>query len=212
MKILTLGDSFTYGDELSDRNSAWPNILSKYLNCEVSNQGLSGIGNSRIVRNCIELCNEYDLIIIAWSHFARIEFADQNGIYDIWPGTQLAQFDNRLNYRKDIIKYVTEHHDDVYLYRQYLINIILLQNYLKTKNKKYIMLDAFGNHQNIGRFKNIDLIDQIDTKVFLGWPLHSMMEWTYDCPKGPKGHFLEQGHKQVADKIYEYIRYLGWIS
>jgi hypothetical protein len=38
------------------------------------------------------------------------------------------------------------------------------------------------------------------------------MEWTYGTPRGPRGHFLEQGHEIVADKIYEYIRHLGWIS
>jgi hypothetical protein len=39
-----------------------------------------------------------------------------------------------------------------------------------------------------------------------------MMEWTYRTPQGPGGHFLEQGHAIVADKIYEHIRNLSWIS
>jgi hypothetical protein len=39
-----------------------------------------------------------------------------------------------------------------------------------------------------------------------------MMEWTYETPQGPGGHFLEQGHVIVADKINEYIRHLGWVS
>jgi hypothetical protein len=38
-----------------------------------------------------------------------------------------------------------------------------------------------------------------------------MMDWTYNTPKGPGGHFLEEGHAIVADKIYEHIRSLGWI-
>jgi hypothetical protein len=38
-----------------------------------------------------------------------------------------------------------------------------------------------------------------------------MMEWTYGSPQGPMGHFLEEGHAIVADKIYEHIRHLGWL-
>lgn len=29
------------------------------------------------------------------------------------------------------------------------------------------------------------------------------VEWAYDTPHGPGGHPLEQGHKQIAEKIYE---------
>jgi hypothetical protein len=76
------------------------------------------------------------------------------------------------------------------------------------------MLDTFGNHQANERtaVTNQDLLDQIDPTYYVGWPNQSMMEWTYGTPRGPRGHFLEQGHEIVADKIYEYIRHLGWIS
>jgi hypothetical protein len=76
------------------------------------------------------------------------------------------------------------------------------------------MLDAFGNNKVRNKFKgkNQDLLDQIDTRRYLGWPNESMMEWTFRTPQGPRGHFLEDGHRIVADKIYEYIRHLGWIS
>jgi hypothetical protein len=39
-----------------------------------------------------------------------------------------------------------------------------------------------------------------------------MMEWTYKTPQGPAGHFLEEGHQKVAEKINEYIRNIGWVS
>jgi hypothetical protein len=56
------------------------------------------------------------------------------------------------------------------------------------------------------------LVNQIDSIYYLGWPNETMMEWTYGCSKGPGDHFLEQGHEVVANKIYEHIRHLGWIS
>ena len=86
MKLLTVGDSFTYGEELVDKQMAWPFRLADKLNCEVTNLAKPGGGNSRMVRYVIENVNSFDLVIIAWSHFARIELADENGFYDLWPG------------------------------------------------------------------------------------------------------------------------------
>ena len=75
------------------------------------------------------------------------------------------------------------------------------------------MLDTFGNHQTNQRTlnSNKDLLNQIDPLYYIGWPEKSMMEWTYGCAKGLYGHFLDEGHKRVADKVYEHIRNLGWL-
>jgi hypothetical protein len=207
MRLLTVGDSFTYGEELSDVSNSWPNVLSEMNGYELTNLAKSGTGNTSIVRNCIQHMDQYDIVIIAWSHFARIEFADEYGIYDTWPGHRGIIFNGNLEFRKKILTYITDYYDDNYLYNQYLINIILLQNYLKSNNKKYIMLDSFSKN----KIDN-DLIKQIDKELFLGWPNETMMEWTYGCAQGPGGHFLEDGHRKVAEKINEHIRHLGWVS
>jgi hypothetical protein len=212
MKLLTVGDSFTYGEELNDRNLAWPNLIASQIKYNLTNLAEPGSGNTRIVRNLIEHIENYDMVIVAWSHFARMEFADDYGIYDTWPGHTGILFKDSLSYRTKLLEYIGRHHNDSYLYRQYLINVILVQNYLKANNKKFIMLDAFGNNRTVGRNLNRDLTDQIDKELFLGWPNKSMMEWTHGVANGPNGHFLEDGHKIVADKIYEYIRHLGWVS
>jgi len=218
MKILTVGDSFTYGDELSDRTVAWPYLLAKKLEHEVINLGRPGIGNTNIVRTVIEHSDQADIIIVAWSHFARIEVADENGVYDIWPGNAGNLFSGNLAYRYELLTYINKHHDDVYLFSQMLTNIILLQSYLTQCNKKYLMLDSFNENynQNLPRKKLKQLanylVDKVNAEYYLGWPNESMMEWTYGCAKGPGGHFLEDGHKIVADKIYEHIRHLSWVS
>jgi hypothetical protein len=84
---------------------------------------------------------------------------------------------------------------------------VLTQHYLKLHNKKYVMLDAFGNHEDPGRTDsaNQDLISKIDTTYFLGWPDETMQEWTEHLPKGPGTHFLGQGHLEVAKKLFEFI-------
>lgn len=213
MKLLTVGDSFTYGEELSDLNLAWPQQLANKIGFELTNWARRSSGNTRMVRNVTMHSKHFDLIIIPWSHFARIEFADEIGSYDLWPGCQASQHSKSAPWREEAINYITKHHSDSYLYRKYLIDIVLLQTFLKSNNKNYVMLDTFGNNAIRNQFKekNQDIIDQIDTKRYLGWPNESMMEWTFGVQQGPRGHFLEDGHKKVADKVYEYIRYLGWV-
>lgn len=213
MRLLTVGDSFTYGDELSNRAAAWPNLLAEMLGYELTNLAKPGGGNTNIVRQCVDQSNNHDMIIVAWSHFARIEFADEFGVYDTWPGHRGIAFTNEVKFRKTLMEYITNYYNDDYLHNQQLINIILLQNYLKINNKKYIMLDAFNNRAIIkGKINNNKLINQIDKEFYLGWPYQSMMEWTYGCEQGAGGHFLEDGHQRVAEKINEHIRHLGWVS
>jgi lysophospholipase L1-like esterase len=213
MKILTVGDSFTYGDELTDIKQAWPYVLQNKLSCELTNLGKSSTGNTSMIRNVVEHAADYDLIIIAWSHYARIEFADNYGVYDTWPGHSGVMFNGPISYRADLLNYINRYHDDNYLYRQYLINILLIQHFIQQQNKQYLMLDSFGN--NFGDFKTdaqiMQLLNQVDHRYYIGWLKDNMTDWTYATPRGPGGHFLEAGHQVVADKIYEHIRSLGWI-
>jgi hypothetical protein len=214
MKLLTVGDSFTYGEELAELTSAWPNLLANKLNYELTNLARPGSGNTRMVRHCVEQINNYDLVVIAWSHFARIEMADEHGFYDLWPGSSTLPHKAYSPWRSEMIDYFSRHHDDDYLYRQYLLNIILLQNFLKANNKHYIMLDSFGNHQANERTAdtNRDLLNQIDNTYYIGWPIESMMEWTYGCELGKHGHFLDQGHVRIAEKIYSQMEKLSWVN
>jgi hypothetical protein len=214
MRVLTVGDSFTYGDELVDIKQAWPYVLQNKLSCELTNLGKSSTGNTSMVRNVVENLADYDLVIIAWSHYARIEFGDEQGIYDTWPGHRGVMFTDNTTHRTELLNYLTKHHSDNYLYRQYLINILLVQHFIQQQNKKYLMLDSFGNNFNEFRrdTKITQLINQVDNRYYIGWLKDNMTDWTYTTPKGPNGHFLEEGHAKVADKIYEYIRHLGWVS
>jgi hypothetical protein len=209
MKLLTVGDSFTFGQELSDVTDnvtsskfAWPELLAGQLGWQVNNLAKPGSGNTRMIRTIVNEIDNYDVFIIAWTHWARIEFADANGIFDIWPGCSTLPYKQCIPHRKIAIDYITKYHNDDYLIGQHLLNIGLLETYLKAHNKKHIMLSAFGPPIETNKtFTN-----------YLGWPQETMMAWTYGTPQGPNGHFLEQGHKIVADKINEYIRHLGWVS
>ena len=219
-KILTIGDSFTYGYELDNLDNAWPYVLARQLQSNVVNKGANSSGNIKMVRSLIEeTISDYDLVIIAWSGFDRIELADEYGIWETWPGARSEnhnnyRIQNHTEFRKILIDYVNCYHNDNYLYRQqYLSQVILAQNYLKYHKKNYIMLDTIINHKFPGRLSdaNKDLINQIDTDFFLGWPSESMEEWTKDVPLGPGKHFLEQGHKIVASKVYDFLKSLKYV-
>jgi hypothetical protein len=214
-RLLTVGDSFTYGDELDNpADTAWPALVAAALDSTLTNLGKPGRGNTHMVRTVVEESNNFDAVIVAWSHSDRIEIADEYDIFDTWPGRINVPFKHQYPWRANVTDYYSRHHNDDYLYRQYLLNIVLVQSYLKLNNKPYLMFDVFGNHQDLRRTdeRNNDLIKQIDTQYFIGWPDEAMVDWMGDCLKGPRGHPLELGHQQTAEHINEYIRNISWLS
>jgi len=206
-KLLTIGDSFTAGKELPSQILAWPVLLANKLGWSVTNLGESASCNQKMMRKLVSTpIEQYDLIVILWSHFDRFEIADDVGIFDAWPGGNRTFFRNEAPWRPIIIDYWNRHYNDDYAYRQYLMNVILAQSYIKSHGKKYIMADAFGNHENPGRHAEInqDLLGQIDSYNFLGWPNKSTFEWVGSAPRGSGGHYLEEGHEIVAEKFYQH--------
>jgi len=212
-KLLAIGDSFTYGDELvKPQRDAWPHLLGKMIGYKVTNLGRRGSSNTPMVRDVVTHALDYDIIIIAWSQWTRFELADDDGFYDSWPAFDTNRTDIFPSHRRTAIEYFNRHHSDEYLYGQHLLNVVLLQNYLKQNSKNYLMVDAF-NLVPIGTIpSNQNLLSQINKEFYLGWPKTTLMDWAKDCPRGPGGHFLELGHQRVAEKFNEYIRNLGWVS
>jgi hypothetical protein len=67
------------------------------------------------------------------------------------------------------------------------------------------MCNVFDNQHRFGKYykDNQGYYELIDHTKFVGWPNDGMVEWAHDSPRGPGGHPLEQGHKLIAEKIYE---------
>jgi hypothetical protein len=216
--ILTVGDSFTFGEELADRNQAYPHLLAQRMGATVTNLAKPGSGNKRMVRSVIEHLSQghpVDLVIIGWSSAGRMEFADQDGFYDIWPGYSGNMFlRDGQTWRRELLEYVNRHHNAEYLYRQYLLDVVLVQSYLKQQGTHYVMLNTVFNEYYHRSYYDAmpELTTQIDPDHYLGWPTQGMCEWTMGCPVGPNGHFLQAGHQRVADKLYEHIGNRGWLS
>lgn len=216
--ILTVGDSFTYGEELNDLHQAWPYQLAKLLNANVTNLGSPAASNDKILRITLDNLfrqNNIDLVIIGWTSPGRLEFYDELGSFDIWPGYSGNAFKkDNLYWRDEILDYINKYHNSSFLHLRFLQQIILLQKYLDASNIKYLMVNVLQNEY----YKKIyfdgiqDYYNQINVKHFLDFNNAGMIEWTHGCKQGPNGHFLEDGHIIVANKINEYIRNLGWVS
>jgi hypothetical protein len=216
--ILAVGDSFTYGEELENRDNAYPYYLAKGLKADVVNLGQPGGGNRQMIRKVIDYVlsgDPLDLVIIGWTSPGRMEFADATGIFDIWPGYSgdLFRRENQT-WRLELLGYINKYHDPKYIYTSFLHDVIMMQSFLKERGIKYLMLRVVGNEYYHNAYYNDDaeLPKQIDSKYFIGWPNEGMAEWTNSCKRGPRGHFLEEGHRKVTAKIYEHIRHLGWLS
>lgn len=214
--IYAIGDSFTYGSELADQKSAWPSVLSGMIGEPIINKGRPGSGNTRIVKRAIDvILGDADMVLLGWTNPNRLEFAnDQSGeIWDAWPGRELRNV-TTADHRASLVKYLTLHDTPEYYYRQWLRQIILIQNLCKANRVKCLMFSACVVAEFNKRYamQNMDLVQHIDTDLYAGWPNFGAQEWTYGLPNGPGGHPLELGHQRIAEKINEHIRYLGWIS
>jgi len=208
--IHTIGDSFTYGDELPSRDLAWPILLAKKINKQVINLGKSASGNHRMVKRAIDAAiDSSEIIIIGWSDCNRQEFADDIGIYDLWAGRNFRAVQlNDPTHRINIIKYMTAYDTPEYYYTNWLRQIILVQNLCKSHGIPCVMFIACGANESHKLYykKQEKLINAIDHSVFVDNMFTSVAEWTYGTPHGPNGHPLEAGHEIIAEKIYEHIR------
>jgi len=214
--IYAIGDSFTYGDELESQDQAWPSLLGSILDNPITNWGRPATGNNRMVKRAIDaVLNQAEAVIIGWSDCNRQEFADDIGVYDIWAGRNSRAFQlEDPTHRINMIKYMTAYDIPEYYYADWLRKIILVQSLCKLHKIPCVMFIACGAHASHNQYHNKfqNLVDAIDTSMFVDGMFNSVAEWCYGLPYGPNGHPLEAGHQLIANKINEHIRNLGWLS
>ena len=81
--LLTVGDSFTFGDQVSDHET-WPAALERRLQSPVINGGVFGYGVDQIYLRADELCERYRPHVLIFSFFpddvSRCEFSTRYGL------------------------------------------------------------------------------------------------------------------------------------
>lgn len=201
--ILTLGDSFTWGDELADRAAtAWPNIIGRLYNHSVLNLATPGASNDRIVRLAVEqtIKQRYDLVIVAW--------ADQNRS-EVWSEVdqQIKCINSHTTFLPWIQDYYRYSYNDEYNVEKKSLQLLLLQQHFKQINQPYLFTNVSGRHLNYRQYydKFGYIWKQYDLDCFMGWYDGGLVEWAHDCPRGPNGHPLELGHERIAEAVAKYI-------
>ena len=71
LRILTVGDSFTFGDQVSDQ-STWPSCIEKELKIKTDNGGYGGYSAGQSVRKAILESKKRKYSHVIWSIFSRL--------------------------------------------------------------------------------------------------------------------------------------------
>ena len=97
MKILTIGDSWTYGTDSSDpATKSWPAQMANKYNLEVINLARGGNSNQRAIRIGLEeICRDsyYDYIIWPLAPGSRTEILKSGKWHQMWPRSNSSQLD-----------------------------------------------------------------------------------------------------------------------
>jgi hypothetical protein len=239
------GCSFTYGDELRHpETQAWPTLLAKSLGCGHHNDAISGGTNDRTVYKTFQNLDSHDCFFIAWTNYIR--FTEYNPVdnfeinfnpYLILDASLHSSDDLKKRYwkYKDYGEMYYKHwYNELYEFKKWLQQIIMLQSVFDRQNKKYIMLNTMSNNlaqwlepdtqkfisgmQNLLLFfdavddeqlfdeqKQIQkLAGMIDKSRFVKWNQWCISDLKETHACGPGGHLLESGHEAVAKTVLEH--------
>ena len=221
--MLFSGCSFTYGDELENREKE---RFSSYFDSH--NIGQCGICNDAIVRNTISEIeanpNKYDTIVVQFTLHTRTEVPLQDGYLPIIPqnlklkaregSTRIKRWQfAKAIYTNDLwTKYIGKEN----MYK----NIFFMQSYLRMKGLKYVFLSNDGRdadtdscwrdmvdspiidmHDLIGcKSDNPEYYSNDETKE-LFWSLFAKSNVPSSHSRG--GHPNSLGHRIIASAIKE---------
>jgi len=234
MNLYFNGCSHTHGDELPDPSTqAWPAIVAQELGCTFLNDSCSGGTNDRIMYRTIKNIDQFDKFYIAWTYISRFTRyrADNNHevnfnshlTHNLYSNTEEFQLYGLLHYKN--------WYNELYAFKLWLQNIILLQNLFRAKNKPYVMINTDNNMisqwtsdwpnfnnsvESLLCFKSMNdeqlfaehqeiqqLVNQIDFLHYVGWNNWWLTQLVETHIVSPTGHLLQDGHLATAHYILE---------
>ena len=232
MKLYFTGCSHTWGDDLPDPSTqSWPAILANRLGCTFINDSQSGGTNDSIKYRTIKHIDQFDKFYIAWTYTNRFTRYRSDNNHDVNFNVQLKHrlYGNDPEFKTYGNIHYKVWHNELYVFKLWLQDIVLLQSLFKVKHKDYLMLNADNNFIdqwscNWQHFNNsvksllcFDLMDDtqlesefdeiqkllsmIDYSKFIGWNSWWITSLVTQYPTGPTGHLLTDGHNAIADYI-----------
>jgi len=223
------GCSHTYGDDLADKTQAWPYLLANMLDLECVNNAVSGGSNERIVYETVK-SKPATLKVIAWTYIERTTRHDPENNFEVHFNPQLAHalYKNNPVFKKYGKLHYMHWYNDLYAFKLWLQQIILLQKYLV--NQPYIMINAAGNrfehytsswdtfNENIKQFVCFDsmnddqlydehceiqqYIDLINTRCYYNIEDFYITQLNKTYSTGKTGHLLEEAQQEIAKRLY----------
>jgi hypothetical protein len=194
MRLVVSGDSFTYGQGLSDpKIECYPAFLSKLMDAELINFAQPGAGNAWIANSIVDhVHREGDIYLIAWSHWSRLDLMTSEGVLEhICYGSRVRRELHDLFFK--------DFYNESYLYKKYLNTVLLLQAYLRDRD--YLMIDTFELHDVSD--VNKELVTRVDIRRYFGFrTAENLVSWTGKDHRSSCGHFNKAGCEVVANKLH----------
>ena len=232
MSLYFIGCSHTYGDDLTDRErEAWPALVAWAKNKSFVNAAVQGGSNDRIVYHVIKNSNHYEHFYIAWTYIQRFTRyrSENNSEVNFNPVLKNGLYGQDHSFVAYGKLHYTYWYNELYAFKGWLQQIILVQRYLESKNKTYTMINSCPNNINrwtagwdlfINSVKSLvcfdlmgddalfeehqeiqNLLKEIDTARFPGWGEWCITNLRPQYPSGATNHLLVEGHQAVADYI-----------
>ena len=233
MRLYFNGCSHTYGDDLDlPATQAWPAILANKLGYKFLNDAVSGNANDHIIYRTIKNAGQFDKIYIAWTYVERFTryCAYNNSVVNFNPNLINGLYGND----SDFVNYGKIHYavwyNNLYSFKLWLQNIIMVQRYLESVKKSYVMVNTSNNlidrwtgtwtdfNSSVQSLLCFDLMNddqlyqeheeiqqllsQINFDHYIGWNTWWITKDSF--PTGPTRHYLSQGHEHIANYILEY--------
>jgi hypothetical protein len=210
MKVLFSGCSFTWGDELENREEQrFSRLVCNKLEAEETNVSECGYSNDLILQKFIEAAerSKPDLGIIQWSSISR---------FQVWIDGEWEQIQVQRNPRKGFhngymewkvfYKYI---YSDEMGVESYYKNVYLAEQYCKDKQIPLIMLNMGKtrpkNNNYISPYKplcksKIEIITGGSNKRDGEWGL---VQWDDKKCWMERGHPSPEGHQIIADYLIQ---------
>lgn len=233
MRLYFTGCSHTYGDDLDQPAvQSWPALLANKLGCEFVNDAVSGNANDHITYQIMKNCQDFDKIYIAWTYierFTRYRF-DNNYVVNFNPQLNHALYGRDVEFWHYGKMHYAVWYNDLYSFKLWLQNIILVQRYLDSLQKPYVMVNSNNNLidrwttpwpdfvssvQSLLCFDLMDdsqlyqeyqeiqsLLTQICFDHYIGWNTWWLIKDSFAT--GPTGHYLSAGHEHIANYIQKH--------
>lgn len=219
--VVSFGDSFTWGTDLSDCTQTWPHgyskltwpaLLAEHIGAAYTCRALGGASNSYILRSLIKrlpLLDSNTLVILNWTYIDRWEFFNSGS--KEWETLRPSGTENH----KFFDCYFKNLHSQYWNIYESLKNILFAHELLKNRNVKFISTcldtqiinEEFVNDYFDYNNKSLDVRTIISlVKDDLSWfNNHGFVDWanTHNFPLGKTKHPLEEAHQAA----FEYIKH-----